>query len=72
MKQSKDLIDQIPNSKIDIGTAIIQGMSKENEKKQISFEYHKSWDFIFKKIIKLIWVAIFEFKKTSPFDLKNE
>ncbi|MCJ1348186.1 hypothetical protein MMC31_006417, partial [Peltigera leucophlebia] len=53
---------------VDVGMAIIQGMSDENEKKRISFECHKDSDFTFVKVKKLIRAAFFEVGKTSLFD----
>ena len=68
LKRAKDLADQIPDSKVDVSMAVIQGMSDKNEKKRISFEYHKDSDFTFVKVKKLIRTAFFEVGKTSLFD----
>ena len=68
LKRAEHLARQIPNSEVDVGMAIIQGMSDENEKKRISFECHKDSDFSFVKVKKLIRAAFFEVGKTSLFD----
>ncbi|MCJ1346903.1 hypothetical protein MMC31_005123 [Peltigera leucophlebia] len=68
LKRAEHLARQIPNSEVDVGMAIIQGMSDENEKKRISFECHKDSDFTFLKVKKLIRAAFFEVGKTSLFD----
>ncbi len=72
LKWAEELQDQIPDSQVDVGMAIIQGMADEKEEKQISFECHKDSDFTFKKVKKLIRAAFFEFGKTSLFDSKYQ
>lgn len=54
LKRAEDLADQISDSEIDVGMAIIQGMADETEKKQISFECDEDSDFTLKKVKKLI------------------
>lgn len=72
LKREEDLVDQIPDSEVDVGMAIIQGMADEKEKKRISFEYYKDSDFTLKKVKKLIRSAFFEVGKTSLFDSKYQ
>lgn len=54
LKQAKHLARQIFNSEVDVDIAIIQDISDENKKEQISFECHKDPDFTFVKVKKLI------------------
>ena len=72
MKRAEELAYQIPDSEVDVGMAIIQGMADENEKKWISFECHKDSDFTFKKVKMLIRAAFFEVGKISLFDSKYQ
>lgn len=57
LKRTEDSADQIPDSEVDMGMAIIRGMADENEKKRISFEFYKESDE------KLTQAAIFEVGK---------
>lgn len=70
LKRAEHLARQIPNSELDVGMAIIQGMADGNEKKQIFFECHKDSDFTFLKVKKLMRSAFFEVAKTSLFEFK--
>lgn len=65
LKQAENLADQIPDSEVDVGMAIIQGMADKSEKKQIPFACYKDSDFTLKKVKKLIRAAFFEVGKTS-------
>lgn len=49
LKLAEDLADQITNSEVDVGMAILRGLADKNKKKQISFECHKDSAFTFKK-----------------------
>lgn len=60
LKLAEDLADQITNSEVDVGMAILQGLADKN-KKQISFECHKDSDFTFKKGKKTYTGGLFRF-----------
>lgn len=72
VKRAEDLANQIPDSEVDVGMAIIQGMADDNGKKRISFECYKDSDFTLKKVKKLIRAAFFEVGKTSLFDSTHQ
>lgn len=72
LKRAEDSADQIADSEVDVGMAITQGMTDNNEKKRISFECHKDLDFALKKVKKLTRAVFSEVGKTSLFDSKHQ